>query len=357
MGPAVVVCGKAIKPIRVAINGCLAMKKLPRQYTGPGLLDMQVNGYAGFDFNGDPAGWSVRSLREVAAAMARRGVTASLPTLITDRAEKMIQRAKRYGELLAVEPATEAHMPKLHIEGPFISPATGPRGAHPQAHCTSPIEQPDLIDRLQEASGGRVGVVSLAPEVPGVIDLIGKLSRQGICVALAHTQATSSQIADAVAAGAKMSTHLGNGSHQMLPRLDNYVQAQLADDRLWASFIPDGHHLPMTTLKNFLRAKTPQRSILVTDAITAAEMGPGQHSLGEGYVNVSEHGRASRPGEENLAGSALTLDVGVINTYLHCDVTFEQAWAMASLHPAKVLGLPVPADITVEITETGFLRL
>ena len=153
-----------------------------------------------------------------------------------------------------------------------------------------------------------------------------------------------------------MSTHLGNGSHPALPRLDNYVQTQLADDRLWASFIPDGIHMPLTTLKNFIRAKTPARSVLVTDAIAAAELGPGQYTLGGQVVEVSPDGRAARPGHANLAGSTLTLDKAVVNVALHCDVPFEQAWAMASTRPARLAGLDEPEVVTVAVTEKGFDR-
>jgi N-acetylglucosamine-6-phosphate deacetylase len=151
-----------------------------------------------------------------------------------------------------------------------------------------------------------------------------------------------------------MSTHLGNGSHQMLPRLDNYVQRQLADDRLFAGFIADGHHMPFCTLKNFIRAKTPARSILVTDAIAAAEMGPGKFQLGGGIVEVTPEGRCFRPGQPNLAGSALSLDRAVVNAALHCDVSFEQAWAMASTTPAKLMGLPAPRGVSVRVTAGGF---
>jgi N-acetylglucosamine-6-phosphate deacetylase len=151
-----------------------------------------------------------------------------------------------------------------------------------------------------------------------------------------------------------MCTHLGNGSHNMLPRLDNYVQWQLADDRLWASFIPDGHHMPFGTLKNFIRAKTRARSMLVTDAVSPAEMPPGEYMLGDTLVVRSPNGRVGPPGKTHLGGSSLTLDMGVINTFIHCNVSFEQAWSMASDMPAKLVGLPVAANVTVDIKEDGF---
>jgi len=157
--------------------------------------------------------------------------------------------------------------------------------------------------------------------------------------------------------GPGLSTHLGNGSHQTLPRLDNYVQTQLADDRLMASFIADGHHIPFPTLKNFIRAKTPERSILVTDAMAAAEVGPGRYTfLGE-EVLVSEELRVSKPGQPNLAGSALTLDRAVVNVALHCGVPFDQAWVMASESPAALLDLKGLAEVRVRVEAGGFQRV
>ena len=332
------------------------MNELPASYTGPGLVDVQVNGYAGFDFNGDPAFWTIEDVDAVRRAMARRGVLRALPTLITDDPRRMVARARAYARLIELEPVLEAAFPKLHVEGPFIAPEDGPRGAHPRAHCTTPRALPDLFPALQEASGGRVGILTLAPELPGAIDLIERAAEQGVCVALGHTAADAGTLAQAVEAGARLSTHLGNGSHQRLPRLDNYVQRQLADDRLAASFIADGHHVPFPTLKNFIRAKTPRRSILVTDAIAAADVGPGRYRLGTSEIVVSEDLRAAQPGESHLAGSALTLDRAVVHACLHCNVSFADAWTMASLQPAALLGLDAPPSITVFVSEDGFMR-
>nr|MBX2822285.1 hypothetical protein [Rhodothermaceae bacterium] len=244
--------------------------------------------------------------------------------------------------------------PALHIEGPFISALDGPRGAHQKAFCRTPAQYPDFIDQLQEESGNRIGILTLAPELEGAIPLIERCAEAGIIVAIGHTAAARNEIDAAVEAGASLSTHLGNGSHQMLPRLDNYVQQQLAEDRLRATFIADGHHIPFGTLKNFLRAKTLAHSILVTDAISAAGAGSGLYTLGEQTVEVDETLRCQIPGQPNLAGSALTLDRAVINTARYCGVPFETAWAMASTQPAALIGLETPERISVEITGDTF---
>jgi len=329
------------------------MSQLPQSFTGPGLIDLQCNGYLGLTFTGDPADCTPEKMHEIRSAMRRRGVLAALVTLTTDKPEPMIARARHYGELVAADAELAATFPKLHIEGPFISPVEGPVGAHRVHCCAVPAELPDLIDRINDASGGRVGIVTLAPELPGAVDLTARLAAGGICVAIGHTDASAEAIDAAVRAGAKMSTHLGNGSHQMLPRLDNYVQHQLADDRLHAGFIADGHHVPFATLKNFLRAKTFARSVLVTDAMMAAELGPGTYASGPGTVVVAPNGRAARPGQPNLAGSTLTLDRAVVNACLHCDVPFEQAWAMASTRPAALVDLDPPETVTVTVSAEG----
>jgi N-acetylglucosamine-6-phosphate deacetylase len=329
-------------------------KTLPAGFTGPGLVDIQINGYAGFDFNGDPSTLTAERFEAVREKLRRRGVSAILVTLTTNSPESMIARAAAYSKVIEHSPELAAMYPGLHIEGPFISREDGPRGAHALKHVMSPSQRPDLIDRINDVCGGRVRVVTLAPETDGAIEMIGRLSRAGMCVAFGHTMATPAELQAGAAAGARMCTHLGNGSHNMLPRLDNYVQWQLAQDRLWASFIPDGHHMPFTTLKNFIRAKTPARSVLVTDAVSPAEMPPGEYTLGETVVVRAPNGRVSPPGKTHLGGSSLTLDMGVINTFRHCDVTFEQAWSMASEQPAKLVGLPVPAKVTVDIKEDGF---
>ncbi len=327
---------------------------LPARHRGPGLVDLQVNGFAGYDFNGDPEDWLPEMWHEVRDSLRHRGLVMALPTFITDAPERLVARAQRYAELIEGDEKLARFFPRLHIEGPFISPDTGPRGAHPIRYCETPEAAPGLMRRIWDGCGGRISLVTLAPELPGALALIESLTEMGVTVALGHTNATAVQIDAAVRAGARMSTHLGNGSHSMLPRMDNYIQAQLADDRLHASFIADGHHVPFFTLKNFLRAKTVARSILASDAISAAGLGPGRHKLGALEVEVAADLRTSLAGHDGLAGAATPLDRALINTCRHGGVTFEEAWAMASTQPAALAGLREPEEVRVEITEEGF---
>jgi N-acetylglucosamine-6-phosphate deacetylase len=330
---------------------------LPTTFEGPGLFDLQMNGYGGFDFNSGHGAWTVADFSRVRTALGRRGVLRALPTLITAPLDRITAAAGRYAAILSEEPELERTFPRLHIEGPFISAEDGPRGAHPRHSCTTPAQHGDFLERLREASGDRIGVITLAPELPGALDLIARASKAGICPSLGHTQASPEVLAEAVAAGARMCTHLGNGSHQVLPRLANYIQAQLADDRLTAGFIADGHHVPWYTLQNFLRAKTPERSVLVTDGVTAADAPAGRYRFGDSYVESTPQRRVQVPGHENLAGSALTLDLAVVNVAVHCGISLREAWAMASTRPAALLGLPACETVSVEVTIDGFSRL
>jgi N-acetylglucosamine-6-phosphate deacetylase len=208
--------------------------------------------------------------------------------------------------------------------------------------------------RRQEAAEGRIRLVTLAPEVPGALPLIEHLASSGLRVAIGHTAASPAQIADAVRAGATLSTHLGNGCAQVLPRHPNVIWEQLGEDRLLASFIVDGHHLPPATVKAMIRAKTPARSILVTDAIAAAGMPPGVYTLGRQRVELDATGRVAAPGAPNLAGSALSMNVGIGNTVRFSGLALEEVVAMASTRPAEYVGIRTVGTVMAEWDPTAF---
>jgi len=172
-------------------------------------------------------------------------------------------------------------------------------------------------------------------------------------VAIGHTGATGAQIADAVSAGATLSTHLGNGCAQVLPRHPNVIWEQLGEDRLLASFIVDGHHLPPATVKSMIRAKTPARTILVTDAVGAAGMPPGRYTLGGQEVELSPTGRVAAPGAPNLAGSALRLDVAIGNTVRFTGLPLEDVVPMASTRPAGYVGFLAAGKVVAEWDPVG----
>jgi N-acetylglucosamine-6-phosphate deacetylase len=298
-----------------------------------GLIDLQINGYDGVDYN-DPAA-RAEEIAATAQRLRRTGVTHFCPTVITESSEHitnclthLIQAA---GESLEFRRA----MLGIHLEGPFISPEDGPRGAHPREHVRPPDW--DQFQRWQEVAEGRIRIITISPEWEESIDFIERAAASGVIVAIGHTAATPPQIAASVGAGARLSTHLGNGSHARIDRHPNYIWEQLAADELLASFIVDGHHLPQSVVKCFLRCKTAARSILVTDAIAAAGRPPGHYRLGSVAVEVTPERRVCLPGTPYLAGSVLEMHEAVAKTVLYSDVTLDEALQMASGNPAELL--------------------
>jgi len=226
----------------------------------------------------------------------------------------------------------------FHVEGPHISPEEGPRGAHPRRW----VRPPDLDEfrRWQEATGNRVRIVTLAPEWPQAIRYIEAITAEGIVAAIGHTDASAQQIADAVAAGATLSTHLGNGAHSVMRRHPNYIWEQLAEDRLMADFIVDGIHLPASFLKVALRAKSVERAVLVTDAAAPAGCPPGRYQLGEQPVELTADNRVMLLGQDRLAGSALRMDRGVENLMRLAGLSLADALRMATTNAAAAGRVP-----------------
>jgi len=299
-------------------------------WLSPGWIDLQVNGFAGVDYCSPqtPADDIAHSIRVIRST----GVTRFFPTVITGTVDGMagalrnLARARR-------SMAEGNSIAGFHVEGPHISPDDGPRGAHPR-QCVRP---PDLDEyrHWQDATDGQVRLVTVSPEWPGVNRYIETLVRDGVVVSIGHTKATAEQIAGAVDSGAAMSTHIGNGAHQVLPRHPNYIWEQLADDRLVASFIADGIHLPGSFLKVALRAKGVERSVLVTDAVMPAGCRPGRYRLGEVEVELHADDRVTLAGETRLAGSSLRMDRGVGNLMRLAGLSLAEAIALAAINPAR----------------------
>jgi len=293
----------------------------------PGFCDLQVNGFAGVDFN--RPGGPPEELDRAADALRATGVTRFLPTLITSSFEDFAGCARvlaRWRHPAAVG---------IHMEGPFISPAA--RGAHPARHIVA--ASVDDFERRQEAAEGRIVLVTLAPEGPGALGLVEHLVARGVRVAIGHSDASPEEIRRAIQAGATLSTHLGNGCAPSLERHPNLIWEQLGADALQACFIADGHHLPAATLKSMVRAKTPSRTILVTDATAAAKAPPGRYRLAELAIDRDVEGRVTLPGTTTLAGSALTLDRAVAVAVRDTGLSLDEVLPMASTRPAAYLGI------------------
>lgn len=301
----------------------------------PGLIDIQINGYDGVDFN--DADTDTEQIVAATRQLWRTGVTAFCPTIITgsfDHIAKCISNLVRAAD---ESPEFARAMIGIHVEGPFISTEDGPRGAHPKQHARPPDW--NEFQKWQGAARGQIRIITLSPEWPGAIDFIERAAAAGVIVAIGHTAATPAQIADAARAGARLSTHLGNGSHAKIDRHPNYIWEQLANDDLWASFIVDGHHLPPSVVKCFLRSKGVARGILVSDAIAAAGKPAGRYKLGNVEVEVTPARRVCLPGTPYLAGSVLEMHEAVAKTVQYSDATLDDALLMASHNPAKLLGV------------------
>jgi N-acetylglucosamine-6-phosphate deacetylase len=300
-----------------------------------GFIDMQINGYDGVDFNDSRT--TTEQIVGATRQLWRTGVTAFCPTLITGSDEHTTQCIRNLVRAADESPVFARAMLGIHVEGPYISSEDGPRGAHPREHARRPDW--DEFQRWQDVARGQIRILTLSPEWPESRAFIERVAESGVIVAIGHTAATPAQIQDAIRAGARLSTHLGNGSHAKIDRHPNYIWEQLAADELWASFIVDGHHLPPSVVKCFLRSKSIARGILVTDAIAAAGKPAGRYKLGAVEVEVTPERRVCLPGTPYLAGSVLEMHEAVAKTVRYSDATLEEAVQMATRNPAALLGV------------------
>jgi N-acetylglucosamine-6-phosphate deacetylase len=321
--------GPAIAHVREATGAADAHWLLP------GLVDLQVNGYGGRDVNGPDV--TPDAVVALVRSLARAGTTTVVPTVITAPEGDIVRSLRAIAEARSRDAAVRRAVPYAHVEGPHLSPEDGPRGVHPLAQVRPP--DPDEFDRWQRACEGLVGMVTLSPHHPGAVAYTEHLSRAGTLVAIGHTHATPEQVRAVADAGARLSTHLGNGAHAVLARHPNYLWAQLADDRLTAGFIADGHHLPADTLTAMLRAKGLERSVLVSDSVALAGMAPGRYTTPVGgAVVLSADGRLSEAGTPYLAGAARSLADGLAQVVRLTGLPLGDAVRLATVNPGRFAG-------------------
>ncbi len=304
-------------------------------WIAPALFDLQINGCDGISFNSPHL--NEDDIRRVVAVCYRHGIAAFCPTLITNSREALLHSCAVIDRACTADAELARALPGLHLEGPYISAEDGPRGAHPLRHVRPPAW--DEFRRFQDAAGGRIRLITLAPEHDGALPFIEKLTASGVVVALGHTAASSACIRAAIAAGARLATHLGNGCHALLPRHDNYLWEQLAADQLWASVISDGHHLPPALLRCILRVKTPARTILTCDASSLAGLPPGRYREWDQELEVLPTGRIVVPGTPFLAGSGVFTDACLGHLLALGEVSLTEALDMAAARPRQLLGL------------------
>ena len=315
------------------INRLATGNNVSKTYVAPGLIDVQINGYMGVDFSGPDL--TVEGIRKATKALWKAGVTTYFPTIITSD----FNRLKKNFAILAQaqkDPEIGKSIPGFHLEGPYISPLPGFRGAHLEKY----IKNPDWeeFQELQRAANNGIKLITVAPELDGAIPFIRNCVANGIIVALGHHNGSAEDIERAIDAGAKMATHLGNGCANEINRHHNPIWPQLADDRITPSLIADGFHLTKEEVRSFYKVKGPDKTILVSDALDLAGLPPGEYTRGERTLLLTPN-VVKLPKENVLAGAASPISacVGVIMDYTQC--TLNDAIQMASTNPAKMFSL------------------
>jgi N-acetylglucosamine-6-phosphate deacetylase len=328
------------QPIEVIVDDGRVQAIVPARtdqdaWLTPGVIDLQVNGYGGDDVNAD--GIDPGVIHSLTKKMITTGVTTYLPTIITASEGKITAALRAIAEARRGSALVADAIPYIHVEGPNISPVDGYRGAHAREH----VRPPSMAEfaRWQQASGGLVRMVTLSPHWEGAEEYISALTRDGVYVAIGHTDAIPEQIRRAVDADATLSTHLGNGCAGMMHRHANSLWSQLADDRLTATLIADGHHLPGDMLKSIVRAKGAARCILISDASAVAGLPPGRYKTPVGGdVELHKNGRLSLAGTEFLAGAALCLKDGILRAVSCGGISLAEGLGMATANPGRFVG-------------------
>ncbi len=319
----------SVVPVRLSVEECLALP-----FVGPGLCDIQVNGYKGIWFSSETL--TTAEVDTVIHSYVEQGITQCLPTLITNSAAAIEHGLAVIRSARDRSPLLQKVIAGCHIEGPWISAVDGPRGAHPLAH----VRPADFAEfsRWQEVSGGLVRIVTLAPEVPHAVDVLRQIVKTGVLVSIGHTAASPAEITAAIDAGATLGTHLGNGCSALIPRHSNIFWPQLADDRLICSVIADGWHVPQSMLNCIVRCKTLERLILTSDVSGFGGCPPGRYRTGDVEVDILSDERIVVAGQTQfLAGSGSTTGDCVVRLMSMCGLSLREAWPLASTRPAALL--------------------
>ena len=316
-----------------AVPEASAEESLP--YVAPGLFDLQINGFGGTWFSDERL--TPQQVLDVLDAHFAHGITRMCPTLVTASPAALVAGFESIRKACDQEPWADRMVAGCHLEGPYISGEDGPRGAHP-ADQVRPADWEEFT-RLQTASGGRIRLVTLAPEVGGAVEFIRQARQAGVTVAIGHTAADTDEITAAVDAGASLSTHLGNGAHGVLRRHPNYIWDQLGEPRLMASIITDGFHLPPSVVRSIVGVKGAERTIITCDASGLAGAAPGRYEYHGVEVDVLADGPIVLAGQRQmLAGSGVQTDVCVAKAITMTDVSLGEACDMAGRVPAALLG-------------------
>ena len=312
-------------------------------FIAPGLIDIQINGYLSISFSFEGADdlesgsndLSVSDCKKVTEALWKEGITSYFPTLTTNSQELLLRNFK----ILATakdDPSLMGSIAGFHLEGPYISAVDGYRGAHPEEH----VRQPDWNEfmELYEASGEKILLVTLAPEVNGALEFIRKCRKKGIVISLGHHNGSSEIIKAAIDNGAGLATHLGNGCASFINRHNNPIWPQLADERLTASIICDGFHLPPEIIQVFYRVKGADNIIITSDITNFAGLPAGEYKNKKGETIIkTQEGNLRFSGQEGgLYGSATPLSRGVGHIMKVTGCSLANAIRMVTVNPARL---------------------
>ncbi len=323
-----------VVPLEVNATPSRGLDQWP--WIAPALVDLQANGYGGQEFSS--AELTEEKVANILRAFEQFGVTRICPTVTTEGFAILSHALATIASLCESSPSWARRMPGIHLEGPYITSQDGARGAHPKKHCRRPDW--DEFQRLQEAAGGRIRILTMSPEFDGSPAFIEQVAATGVVVAIGHTSARPEQIRAAVDAGARMSTHLGNGSHPTLHRFRNSPGPRLAGVRPRAGLMVDGHPWPPDRVKVFARAKPPGRGTRGGDISGQAGQPPGRYTTPFCDVEILPNGGLVVAGQrEIMAGASLPVSVGVANVMRFAGIDLKTAVRMAAHHPARLLGL------------------
>jgi N-acetylglucosamine-6-phosphate deacetylase len=299
-------------------------------------LDLQVNGYAGTDFNGDDL--TAEALHHACVCLREDDCDSILATFITDDVATLERRMSTLVRLREQDELARSVIVGIHIEGPFMNPEKGYIGAHPP-QCVRPANLEDA-KRLLDAAGGLTKIVTLAPEKDEHFHVTEFLANNGVTVSAGHCNPSLEVLRAATEHGLTMFTHVGNGCPMLMHRHDNIIQRALAlRDKLWLCFIPDGVHIDFFALQNYLRVAGLEKTIFVTDAISAARLGPGKFTLAGWDIQIGEDLVARSPDGSHFVGSTVTIPRIVANGQQQLGLSKADLKLLLDTNPRKAVGL------------------
>ncbi len=299
-------------------------------------FDLQINGYAGVDFNHDEL--TAEQLHAVCQRLEHDGVGGILATIVTETPERMIARLRNLVALRSADPLAKKLIAGIHIEGPFLNETQGYRGAHP-ADAIRPAET-YLMSQLLDAAGGLTKLVTLAPERDAALVVTKLLVKQGVRVSAGHCDASLDQLKAAIDAGLSLYTHLGNGCPMLMHRHDNIVQRVLSlSGKLWICFIADGAHVAFPALGNYLKLAGIDKACVVTDAVAPAGLGPGRYTLLRHDVLVTEDMVCWAADKSHLVGAAITMPQTYSNLIQKLGMSAGDAKKLLCDNPRAAIGL------------------